>query len=281
MVAVAVPTLVLTAFRGSSSSNAQPGGRWAAGKVAARTGGRELVTAARQRQAVERLIELGVPIYCAGPTGHYVALTFDDGPSLLTPQVHALLRGARARATFFIVGANMTSPTLAALARKDALAGALGDHTWSHVALNNLPEAEVVSEIGRAKKAIVQATHAPVLFFRPPFAAHTATVGRVSRGMGMLEILWNTDSKDWAAGEDWNHIADNVAAGLEPGSIILLHDTRPQTLKALRYAILPELRLRGLQSVTLGELFALDPPSAQQVREDAARGACSHQHDGT
>ena len=225
-------------------------------------------------------MRLGLPIYCAGSRGNYVALTFDDGPSLLTPQVHALLRSANARATFFIVGGNMVSPTFAAYARSDTRIGALGDHTWSHANLRDLGEGEVRAEIGRAKRAIVAATHAPVLLFRPPFAGQSSTVGRVTRSFGMLEILWNTDSRDWA-GESWQRITDNVTAGLEPGSIILMHDTRPETVKALRYGILPELRLRGLKAVTLPELFALDPPSAEQVRADAARGACSHQHDGS
>ncbi len=274
LVAVAVPTLALTAFSGSGSSKSDTAdGRWAGGKSAPVRSG-QLVGVARQRAAVQRLIRFGVPIYCAGNQGRYVALTFDDGPSLLTPQFLALLRGAHARATFFIVGGNMNSETFKRYAQQEVALGALGDHTWSHVALKDLPEEQVVSEIGKAKRAIIDATRAPVLVFRPPFAAHSSTVGRVTNQMGMLEILWNTDSKDWA-GRDWNHIADNVAAGLEPGSIVLMHDTRSETIKALKYAILPALRLRGLKAVTLPELFALNPPTEAQVRDDASRGACS------
>ena len=276
-----MPTLALTAFGGSPGKRTSETARaaaWAGAKVAPHASAVR-VSALAQRRAVERLIRLQLPVYCAGSRGRYVALTFDDGPSVLTPQFHALLRRAGARATFFIVGGNMPSPTLAALARKDAQVGALGDHTWSHANLKDLPEADVVAEIGRAKKAIVAATHAPVLLFRPPFAGHSATVGAVARSMGMLEILWNVDSRDWS-GIDWRKITDNVAPGLEPGSIILMHDTRSETVKALRYGILPELRLRGLKAVTLPELFALDPPSEEQVRADAARGACSHQYGG-
>jgi peptidoglycan/xylan/chitin deacetylase (PgdA/CDA1 family) len=283
VVAIGVPTLLLSAFRGGASPRAVAVG-WRGGKLAHRTArGGALVSSARQRQAVERLIRIGLPVYCAGPTGNYVALTFDDGPSELTPQVQQLLRGAGARATFFIVGANMTSPTLAAFARGDARLGAVADHTWSHARLTDLPEEGIVAEIVRAKKAILAATHAPVLVFRPPYAAHNSTVDRVSLQYGMLPILWNTDSKDWA-GDGWHQIADNVSAGLQPGSIILMHDSqsRAETIKALRASILPELKLRGLRAVTLPELFALDPPSVAQLKDDAARGACSRgQHDGT
>lgn len=282
LVAVAVPTIALTAFGGSSSSKlSTPGGRWAGGKVKsgpARSG--ELVSAARQKAAVDRLIRFGVPIYCAGGRGRYVALTFDDGPGLLTPQFLKLLRGAGVRSTFFVVGANMTSPTFARYAREEAKLGAMGNHTWTHAALGSLPEDQVVSEVGRAKRAIAKETGAPVLVFRPPFASHSSTVGRVTNQMGMLEILWNTDSKDWA-GRSWDKIADNVLAGLAPGAIVLLHDTRSETIKALRSSILPTLKLRGLKAVTLPELFALDPPTEAQVREDAKRGACGRgQFDG-
>ncbi len=281
---LALVVLGLTAFRGSGSSSASvvlgPRGGWGAGKLTARHIA-ALPSLRAQHRAVERLISFGVPIYCAGGRGHYVGLTFDDGPSILTPRFQTLLRAAGARATFFIVGGNMVSPTLAALARSDTKLGALGDHTWSHANLKALGDSQVDEEIGRAKRAIVDATHAPVLVFRPPYAAHDSTVGTVTRKYGMLEILWNTDSRDWA-GDRWQQIGDNVVAGLEPGSIVLMHDTREESIKALRDVILPELRRRHLTAVTLPELFALDPPSASQVRDDGARGACGRgQHDGT
>src|SRR6185436_10295330 len=120
------------------------------------------VSASRQEAAVKRLLRLGLPVYCAGAKGHYVALTFDDGPSIHTPQFLDVLRDAGARATFFIVGGNMVSSEFASYARDDTKLGALGDHTWSHANLLALPETQAVSEIARAKRAIVDATHARV-----------------------------------------------------------------------------------------------------------------------
>jgi peptidoglycan/xylan/chitin deacetylase (PgdA/CDA1 family) len=279
VVAVAVPVLALTAFRGSGSSKPDTpsaGGRWTGGKLVARRAGSgaELVSAAAQRKAVDRLFKLGLPIYCAGGKGHYVGLTFDDGPSEHTPAFLDVLRAAHARATFFIVGGNMVSEELASYARADTKLGALGDHTWTHANLVQLSDADVVDQIGRAKKAIIQATHAPVLLFRPPYAARNATVARVAASFGLLQILWNVDSRDWT-GQPADTTANIVLQGLKPGAIILMHDTRENTIDALRYTILPTLKLKGLQAVTLPELFALDPPSTAQVRKDAAAGACS------
>lgn len=226
---------------------------------------------------MRRLVQLGLPIYCAGPQGRYVALTFDDGPSEHTPKVHQLLRAAGARATFFIVGGNLVSPTFAAFAREGAEIGALGNHTWMHTALAGLPEDSVVDEVVRTKRAIMKATHAPVLVFRPPFASRDASVERVVHANGMVMVLWNTDSRDWS-GAAWRQVGKNVVRGLEPGSIILMHDTRPASLEALRKVILPELRKRRLEAVTLPELIALNPPSERQLREDASRGSCSRGH---
>jgi peptidoglycan-N-acetylglucosamine deacetylase len=279
VVAVAVPTLALTAFRGSGSSEAgtpSGGGHYGGGKVVVKRSRSSsgLVSVAKQRAAVRRLLKLGLPIYCAGSTGHYVALTFDDGPSEHTPQFLDVLRNAGARATFFIVGGNMPSEELAGYARDETKLGALGDHTWTHANLVQLSESDVVYQIGHAKKAIIDATHAPVLFFRPPFAARNATVARVAASFGLLQILWNVDSRDWT-GQPSDTTANIVLSGLKPGAIILMHDTRENTIDALRYTILPTLKVRGLQAVTLPELFALDPPSTAQVRKDAHAGACS------
>jgi hypothetical protein len=44
--------------------------------------------------------------------------------------------------------------------------------------------------------------------------------------------------------------------------------------------ILPVLKVRGLKAVSLPELFALDPPSEEQLRKDAAAGACSRGQSG-
>jgi peptidoglycan/xylan/chitin deacetylase (PgdA/CDA1 family) len=106
-----------------------------------------------------------------------------------------------------------------------------------------------------------------ILVWRPPFAGSTPALDRRARALGVLKILWNVDSRD-ALGDEHAAIARNVIRGLRPGSIILLHENRGQTLRALR-RILPALRRRRLQAVTVPELLALDPPSDDQLRRRA------------
>ncbi len=80
--------------------------------------------------------------------------------------------------------------------------------------------------------------------------------------------MWSVDSGD-SLGADWNGIIRNVEAGLHPGAIILMHENRGQTIRALT-TLLPELRRRHLRSVSLPELFATDPPSVAQVERGEA-----------
>ena len=53
-------------------------------------------------------------------------------------------------------------------------------------------------------------------------------------------------------------VADS-GAGIRPGSIVLLHETRPQTVSLLR-RILRDLKRRHLRAVTVPELLAAARP---------------------
>lgn len=219
---------------------------------------------------LQSLLALGQPIYCGGGRGPYVALTFDDGPTRYTPELLRVLRKNGARATFFEIGQKAAgNPDLV---RAEAAAGAVGNHTWSHRYLPNLSAGEIEREIQKANKKIAALSGSGVAFFRPPFGARNATVDRIARKLGVLEVLWNADSGDASepttpsSERIYHHLLDRV----RPGSIVLLHEdvTVPRALGAVRL-FLPELRRRGLKAVTVPELLRLDPP----VRAELANGA--------
>jgi hypothetical protein len=88
----------------------------------------------------------------------------------------------------------------------------------------------------------------------------------------MAEILWNVDTRD-SGGTSTPGIVQNAKDGLQPGSIILMHEHYPNTMAALG-PILAELHRRRLRSVTVPELLALDPPSDELVR--AGFDGCLH-----
>jgi len=222
---------------------------------------RSTLDSTRKSQAA-RLSRLGFPVFCAGHRGHAIALTFDDGPGLYTDLALRILRRDHARATFFLVGRLLTDwPTLPA--RERAL-GSLGDHTWSHPNLAALPPMAIAGQLEDTRRAIAAHAHVRVDLFRPPYGLRNAAVDRVARQLGMLEVLWNVDSFDWA-GADAKGIARNVLNHVSPGAIVLMHENRGQTIKALKFILLPALRRLRYRLVTVPELLAADPPTAAQL----------------
>jgi peptidoglycan/xylan/chitin deacetylase (PgdA/CDA1 family) len=203
-----------------------------------------------------------LPVYCGGHRP-YAALTFDDGPGVYTRLALRILRRARVRATFFLVGRNL--PRWSGLAKAESPTHALANHTYTHPVLPALPLAGVVNEIAATTEAIRRETGVRVTLFRPPYGSRTPAVDATARRLGLTEVLWNVDSGD-SAGANYAAIAHNVEAGLGPGAIVLMHENRGQTIRALKFLILPALRHRHLHLVTVPELLAHDPPSPAQLR---------------
>jgi peptidoglycan/xylan/chitin deacetylase (PgdA/CDA1 family) len=200
---------------------------------------------------------LGRPLVCGGPHGRAVALTFDDGPGPASAGLVRILQRAHARATFFLVGRQVAQwPYLAARERQ---VGALGDHTWSHARLTRMGVEGISRQLVWTKHAIERATRTPVQLFRPPYGAHDRAVDETARTLGLLEVLWSVDSRD-SEGAPASRVASNVERGLRPGSIVLLHENHPETVRALRDEILPYLRAHRLNAVGIPELLRVDPP---------------------
>ncbi len=227
----------------------------------------------RALRAIRRLIALGLPIYCGGPHGNAVAFTFDDGPGVYTHYAVKKLTEANEQATFFVVGKEIVA--WPGWLRREIRVAALGDHTYHHLDLEELPPAEVYDEIASTKLMIERDSGRPVYFFRPPYGAHDAVVDATVKRLGLLDMLWSVDSAD-SLGANYAGIIANVEQGLHPGAIIEMHENRGQTIRALT-TLLPELRRRHMRSVSLLTLMATDPPSDAQVRRGEA--ACGQPSD--
>jgi peptidoglycan/xylan/chitin deacetylase (PgdA/CDA1 family) len=212
---------------------------------------------------LKRLIALGKPVYCGGGKGDAVALTFDDGPGPYTHFALKRLRRNHQRATFFLVSRNI--PTFGSLVAREKPFGEIGNHTRTHPFLPALGHAARNSEIVGAQKAIARASGSPVRLFRPPYGGRNHQIDDIAKSHGMLEVLWNVDSAD-SLGANYAQIYKNVVAGLHPGSIILMHENRGQTIRALP-PILHALKRRHLRAVTVPELMELDPPSRALLRK--------------
>ena len=217
-----------------------------------------------QLAAVERFARLGRPIYCGAGKLRLVALTFDDGPGRYTPIVLRQLREAGARATFFLVGKSIDRfPRTPRLERERH---AIGEHSMTHANLPTLSRAAAKAEIAGGKAKALEAAGEPVDLFRPPYGNRTKALDREIRRQGMAQILWDVDSTDSriTPPATFHEISARVRKYARPGSIVLMHENRGQTVRAMR-AILPALKRRHLRLVTVPELLAADPPSRAQL----------------
>jgi peptidoglycan/xylan/chitin deacetylase (PgdA/CDA1 family) len=232
---------------------------------------RESALEARGNATIRRLAKLALPVYCGADRGRKLALTFDDGPGVYTHYAVRKLAQAHERATFFVVGKSIEAwPDWP---RRELRVGTLADHTFMHADLARLAPAQVRSELKSDTRLIEHRSGQSVDLFRPPYGAQDATVNQIARHLGLLDIMWSMDSRD-SLGANWAGIIKNVKSDLRPGAIILMHENRGQTIRALT-TLLPLLHRRHLQSVSLPELFADDPPTVAQLRKGLA--AC-HVH---
>lgn len=222
-----------------------------------------LPVAASQQEVLAKLIKTGKPVFCAGGTKPYISLTFDDGPSKEGERIVSLLRADRQRASFFLIGNSVTEFPQEVPLRLQA--GDVGDHSTSHPDLTTLGPADRAAEIGNARNKIQNASGTAVTTFRPPYGARDDSVDAAIAKQGLLSVMWNVDSEDWQ-GLDQATLEQKVFPNLKPGAIILFHETKDNTAQFLP-ALLKEMKKRGLRSVTVPELLALDPPSDQKLAE--------------
>lgn len=214
-----------------------------------------------QNRAVHLLQRRGAVVYCGGGRSNAVALSFDDGPSPYTETLLTELRDGGAHATFFLVGNRVAYWPQVVL--HERAAGAIGNHTWSHPRLTDMRSWLVWLELARTGFDVRTVTGTKPRLFRAPYARRDPAVDAAAQRLGLLQVLWSVDSRDWAPGANRKRVVRNVVAGLHPGAIVLMHDIHPWTVAAVP-EILRAIRLRGLRAVSVPELLALDPPAAGQ-----------------
>lgn len=179
-----------------------------------------------------------------------MALTFDDGPDVkVTPQILAILKKYDVKATFFMVGKNV-SRNPATVEKVYESGHEIGNHTWNHPKLTTLTKVNVKQEVDRTSNAIYAAIGQYPTVFRPPYGATSEQVRSV---MTMPSILWSVDTLDWKH-RNADKILAYVKASVKDGSIILMHDIHQSTANGLENVIL-YLQQQGYELVTVSEIL--------------------------
>ena len=195
-----------------------------------------------------------------------IALTFDDGPHPeFTPQILDILEEYNVKATFFVLGQHGEMyPDI--LKRQINEGHEIGNHTYTHINIKKTPAEKIKEEFYRTQEVIHSSTEIKPKVFRPPYGIYDNTVVNIANKNNCSIVLWSPhqDSKDWSH-PDVEKIIDTTISKVENGDIILFHDyvyyDTNNTIEALEY-IIPELKNRGYEFVTMSELIDL---SVKQV----------------
>lgn len=189
------------------------------------------------------------------PVDKYVALTFDDGPSIqVTPRVLEILKQHDAKATFFMLGSQVEKyPSLAK--RVADLGHEIGNHSDHHTDLTKVRESKILQEVQSSHQKIEEATGQSPTLIRPPYGAINSKVENVARNNGSSLILWSVDSLDWKS-KNSETINQVVKKEVVSGSIILLHDVHAVTADALP-KLLTTLKDEGYHFLTVSQLISI------------------------
>jgi peptidoglycan-N-acetylglucosamine deacetylase len=244
-----------TAHAGDSRST------WAlAGRALAATAGLAVAHAGPGITALRSVRMSLFPQLSGKAPSDHVALTFDDGPDpAATPLFLDLLRQRGVRATFFLLGTQVSRrPRLAA---DIADAGhEIGVHGWRHRYLPLRGPIATYDDLASAREIITATSGVTPWLFRPPYGV-LSTAGLVSaRRLGLTPVLWSTWGREWTPGSTPASVHAVLSGGLAGGSTVLLHDsdcTSPpgswrSALGALPL-LLDECDRRGLRVGPLGD----------------------------
>lgn len=190
------------------------------------------------------------------PKHKYIAITLDDGYGY-QPQMLKLLKRYDARCTVFLVGQWVVNNRKSVRSMKKA-GFEIANHTWDHKALTSLSNPQIRSELLRTQTAISSVTGNQAPYMRPPGGAIDTRVKELAAGMGYKVIMWNrtfADSSRHPSPQKAYRSVMERGGGVRPGDIILCHWGSENSYEALKQ-ILPELKARGYEFVTVSELIA-------------------------
>lgn len=185
-----------------------------------------------------------------------IALTFDDGPTEITPKFLELLEKFDQKATFFCIGKQIEKyPEI--LIKTYEKGHEIGNHSFSHSNKTGfLSTGEMISEIEKNDVVIERNLGFRPKIYRPPFGITNPNIAKAVRKTEKKSIGWNIRSFDTAISDE-QKILKRIIPNIKPGSIILLHDTSKKTLHVLEQILL-FLQRENYRSVTVSELLNLN-----------------------
>lgn len=174
-----------------------------------------------------------------------IYLTFDDGPGPYTEQLLDILDRYDVKATFFVT--NVYSKYQYCIA-KEAMAGhTVGVHSYTHdYATVYKSESAYWRDFNRMNDVIKKQTGKPATLFRFPGGSSNTVSRHYKEGImkrltkqadqkGLTYVDWNVYDGDAGETTDPHRVFKNIIRGVQEQkkSIVLCHDVKPYTVKAM------------------------------------------------
>lgn len=178
----------------------------------------------------------------------YVAITFDDGPSIYTKNILETLKKHNVNATFFVLG-NKVETYQDLLKRSLNDGNVIGNHSYNHKWLIKLNKEEIKEQVNKTNEEIQKYTGYIPTLLRPTYGSVNQTLKNIPN---MDIVLWTVDTMDWKY-KSVSKIVSRATSCLKDGDIILMHDIYKRTANALE-KIIAEIKKQGFEIVTVLEL---------------------------
>ncbi len=178
-----------------------------------------------------------------------IAFTFDDGPSIYTSSIMAILEKYNAKATFFVLGTRVEMyPDL--VKKLHDQGHEIANHSYNHKRLTTLNNNDILFQINHTNNLIMNVIGVEPTLLRAPYGIAD---DRVKSLTTMRFVNWNIDSLDWKY-RNASNIIHRVRSDARNNDIVLMHDLYASTLNSLD-PLLASLSEQGYEFVTVSELM--------------------------
>src|SRR5205085_11398548 len=113
----------------------------------------------------------------------------------------------------------------------------------THPDLVALGEPAALNELKTTQSILTPLAGAAPAVFRPPFGSTSPQVKADAAGLGMTEVIWTVDTRDWSGVSTTSIVSS--ALKVQPGGFVLMHDGYANTISAIP-KIAAGLAARGL-----------------------------------
>lgn len=145
------------------------------------------------------------------------------------------------------------------LRRLDEAGFAIGTHGDTNLWLTDATNMAIRADVLASVEVIEGVIGRPIDPYHTPYAANTdERVRAVVATTGLLSIGWRVSAPDWSVDATEEGVYNAVFHNAYPGAIVEMHLDGPATEQATALALprlIDDLRARGFEFVTIGEMF--------------------------